>query len=83
MFTVNEKGFLNMLQSENVSSSDFKKMFNQKTWSRTEVFMKASHNTVDDKYKIPCNTIGGNEMGAPCSFPFVYPDCLGNFTPIS
>jgi len=78
---VNEKGFLNMLQSDNISTSDFGKLFHQKTWSRNKVFMKTSHNTVDEKYKIPCNTIGGPQAGAPCSFPFVYPDCSESFKP--
>ena len=33
----------------------------------------------DETYKYPCNTVGrsraGSLMGAPCSFPFRYPDC--------
>ena len=59
-----------------------RKLFKSKTWSRQQLFRNVSHNTIDGSYKFPCNTIGGPQMGAPCSFPFVYPDCKDCVQPI-
>ena len=59
-----------------------KKMFQDTTWSRDKLFLTVSHNTVDGSYNFPCTTVGGPQMGSPCSFPFVYPDCLGGFKPL-
>ena len=52
-----------------------KEMFLERTWSRGKLFLNVSHNTVDGTFKFPCTTVGGPQMGAPCAFPFVYPDC--------
>ena len=49
--------------------------FRRQTWSREELFMNVSHNTVNKKYKHSCTTVSGPHTGSPCKFPFVYPDC--------
>ena len=49
--------------------------FRRQTWSREQLFMNVSHNTVNKKYKHSCTTVSGPHTGSPCKFPFVYPDC--------
>ena len=75
------KGFLDRIKSDDISPANYSKLFNERTWSRDQLFRTVSQNTVDGKYKMPCNTIGGPLKGAPCTFPFVYPDCLEQFEP--
>ena len=48
-------------------------------WSRDQFFDFVSHNTVDETFNFPCTTVGGPMAGAPCSLPFVYPDCSVTF----
>ena len=50
-------------------------LLRKQTWSREQLFMDVSHNTVSRKYKDPCSTVSGPRNGVPCKFPFVYPDC--------
>ena len=59
-----------------------RRLFHEKTWSRDRLFRSVSHNTVDRSFRNPCITVGGMKRGAPCSFPFVYPDCLECFKPV-
>ena len=56
--------------------------FREHTWSREELFLNVSHNTVDETYKFPCNAVDGPKMGAPCSFPALFPDCSESVKPI-
>ena len=50
-------------------------LLRKQTWSREQLFMNVSHNTVNKKYKHSCTTVSGPHTGSPCKFPFVYPDC--------
>ena len=52
-----------------------------KTWSRDTMFESVFHNTVDGASTNPCITVSGLKEGAPCNFPFMYPDCKESFKP--
>ena len=67
-----DEGFLKKVNSDEAPT---RKLFLERTWSRNQLLLNVSHNTVDGTFKFPCTTIGGPMMGSPCSFPFVYPDC--------
>ena len=70
-----DEGFLKKVNSNEPPT---RKLFLERTWSRNQLLLNVSHNTVDGTFKFPCTTIGGPMMGSPCSFPFVYPDCKGS-----
>ena len=74
MFSDRE-GFLFNLKFDDLHREHNRKTFLERTWTRDQLFLNVSHNTVDGTFKFPCTTIGGPMMGSPCSFPFVYPDC--------
>ena len=78
MFSDRE-GYLFNLKFDDLHREHNRKTFLERTWSRDQLFLNVSHNTVDETHKYPCNTVGrsraGSLMGAPCSFPFRYPDC--------
>ena len=82
MYTHND-GFLHKLKEEKLSSSEYKKIFREQTWSRGQLLKTVhhNHNTLDGSFKFPCTTIDGPNSGFPCSFPFVYPDCSESFRP--
>ena len=80
MYTHNE-GFLHKLKEDKLSSSEYKKIFREQTWSRDQLLKTLHHNTLDESFKFPCTTIDGPNSGFPCSFPFVYPDCSESFRP--
>ena len=65
-----------ILNKEKIGDPPNRELFLRKTWSKDQMFTEVSHDTVDGTHKNPCNTVGGPQMGSPCSFPFVYPDCL-------
>ena len=47
-------------------------LLRKQTWSREQLFMDVSHNTISRKYKDPCSTVSGPRNGVPCKFPFKY-----------
>ena len=79
MFSDREGYLFNLKFGDDIHREHNRKTFLGRTWSRDQLFLNVSHNTVDETYKYPCNTVGrsraGSLMGAPCSFPFRYPDC--------
>ena len=60
-----------------------RKLFREKTGSRDFLFESVFHNTVDGTYRNPCLTVAGLKRGAPCDFPFIYPDCSESFKPVA
>ena len=77
-----QPGILEMPKLDTSPKSPSRELFLDRTWTRDQLFMNVSHNTVDESYKFPCTTVGGPRMGSPCSFPFVYPDCSERFDPM-
>ena len=69
------------LKSKEIQKAPTAELFFKRTFSRDELFMNVSHNTVDGTYKDPCTTVGGIRTGSPCTFPFVFPDCSEYFKP--
>ena len=63
--------------------STVRKLFRERTWSRDILLESVFHNTVDVKNRNPCITVGGLKTGAPCDFPFIYPDCTESFKPVN
>ena len=52
-----------------------KEDFPKITLNRSELITFMNMNTVEGSNSFPCNTLTGFKPGAPCSFPFVFPDC--------
>ena len=75
------EGFIDRLKhsDEKSSTQNNIKLFRELTWSRDQLFVTVSHNTVDETFKSPCTTNGGSVVGAPCMLPAVYPDCTECF----
>ena len=68
--------------SKDLSISTVRKLFREITWSRDILLESVFHNTVDVTNRNPCITVGGLKTGAPCDFPFIYPDCMESFKPV-
>ena len=74
---------------DHVGESDYmptpqnnRRIFHELTWSRDKLFKTVSHNTVDETYKSPCTTTGGDVIGSPCILPIIFPDCSESFKSI-
>ena len=67
-----ERAFMKRLR--NLPRATNRQFFSEKSWSRDLLFKSVYHKTVDGTFKNPCITVAGLREGAPCSFPFVYPD---------
>ena len=52
-----------------------KEHFQALTFTRSELVTFLNMNTLEGSNSFPCNTLTGLKPGAPCTFPFVYPDC--------
>ena len=68
-------GVLGDLKSGKASVKEAREWFINHTWRRPRLVNFFSHSTVDTSLQHPCNTIAGPEAGAPCIFPFLFPDC--------
>ena len=51
-----DEGFLKKVNSDEPPT---RKLFLERTWSRNQLLLNVSHNTVDGTFKFPCTTIGG------------------------
>ena len=60
---------------QHLKVEDVKAWVQQHTYNRSAVFNMLSHLTLKSQEQYPCNTVGGDRIGNPCSFPFSYPDC--------
>ena len=72
--------FLRGLKTNNFSVAEIRDKFQEKTFSRSELIGFINMNTIQGQggqglNNFPCNTFSGLKPGAPCSFPFVFPDC--------
>ena len=67
--------FLNVLKTNNLSIGEIRNKFLEKIFSRSELIGFLNMNTIQGVNNFPCNTFSGLNPGAPCSFPFVFPDC--------
>ena len=67
---------------KNLPMATNRKLFSEKSWSRDMLFESVYHKTMDGTLKNPCITVAGLREGAPCSFPFLYPDCSEGFKPV-
>ena len=52
-----------------------KEYFQALTFNRSELVTFLNMNTLEGSNRFPCNTLTGLKAGAPCVFPFLYPDC--------
>ena len=64
-----------MLKSGELDVKRVKEHFQQLTFSRSELVTFLNMNTLEGSNSFPCNTLTGIKPGAPCAFPFVFPDC--------
>ena len=67
--------FQHILKTNNFSVDEIRNKFEERTFSRSELIGFLNMNTIEDVNNFPCNTVSGLKPGAPCSFPFVFPDC--------
>ena len=65
----------NRLTNETVGFPEIKSWVQEHTYNRSSLVHRFSHKTKKRMRGYPCNTIGGEAIGKPCIFPFVYPDC--------
>ena len=64
-----------LLNTNNFSVDEIREKFVKRTFSRSELIGFINMNTIEGANNFPCNTFSGLTPGAPCSFPFVIPDC--------
>ena len=69
------KPSLSLLQSGKLDIKKAKEYFQALTFTRSELVTFLNMNTQEGSNSFPCNTLTGLKPGAPCVFPFVYPDC--------
>ena len=71
--------YLEPFFKENISDSsinfeDVQSWVLKHTWRRSKMFQILHHKTSGLAH-YPCDTISGDKIGKPCSFPFLFPDC--------
>ena len=64
-----------MLQTGKLDIKNAKEYFHNITFTRSELITFLNMNTLEGSNSFPCNTLTGLKPGAPCVFPFVFPDC--------
>ena len=58
-----------------VNYETVKSWVKEHTHNRSTLFKRLSHKTLGESTQYTCNTVSGDDIGKPCSFPFVFPDC--------
>ena len=64
-----------LLKTGKLDIKKVKEHFQALTFTRSELVTFLNMNTLEGSNSFPCNTLTGLKPGAPCTFPFVYPDC--------
>ena len=71
-----------MRRFKNLPRARNRQLFSETSWSRDLLFKSVYHKTVDGTLRNPCITVAGLKAGSPCTFPYLYPDCLEGFKPV-
>ena len=72
---VKKPSLFSLLNTEKFDMKKAKEYFQALTFTRSELVTFLNMNTLEGSNSFPCNTLTGLKAGAPCVFPFVYPDC--------
>ena len=78
-FMYTQRDFLSLFQNGKVEVQNAKEYFKNVTLSRSELVTFLNMNTIEGSNSFPCNTLTGLRPGAPCTFPYVFPDCSLSF----
>ena len=56
-------------ENESITEEDAKIWVKKNVWKRNDMFVFFNHQNIKN-FSYPCNTVGGDDAGKPCSFPF-------------